>query len=133
MTVVLDVSVAVDIVLCKPGTEAVKKVVAEADAVIVPDLFVSEVSNVAWKYWKILHFSHEQAGKLAEGALFLVDRYLPAADLWREALSEAIRHDHSVYDLLYIIAARRNDALLLSRDRKLLELAERLDVEVFRG
>ena len=40
----------------------------------------------------------------------------------REALIEAIRLDHPVYDLLYLVLARREGATLFTLDQKLQNL-----------
>jgi predicted nucleic acid-binding protein len=37
---------------------------------------------------------------------------------------------HPVYDTLYLVLARRNNAVLLTQDRRLAELGRLLDIEV---
>ncbi len=44
----------------------------------------------------------------------------------RKALALACHHDHPVYDCLYLALARREAATLISMDRRLQQLAERV-------
>lgn len=50
----------------------------------------------------------------------------PARHLQAEALALACHHDHPVYDCLYLTLARREAATLISLDRRLQLLAERV-------
>ncbi len=129
MIAVLDVSAAIDVVLQKDSYKEFSEVIEKADVVIVPELYISEISNVAWKYHKQANYSHEQSSDLAETGIRIIDKYLPVADLWKEALHESILNDHSVYDLLYLVCARRSNGILLTRDRKLIRLCNELHVQ----
>ena len=46
-----------------------------------------------------------------------------------EALSEAVRLDHSFYDMLYFVLARRTASPLLTCDHRLAQLCNDNDVE----
>ena len=128
MTIVLDASAALDILLGKGHSRKYKRRVEEADAVIAPEIYMSEISNAAWKYKKMANFSHEDILSLAEDGINLIDYYIPAKEIWKESLREAINNDHPVYDCLYLICARRNDAILLTRDGKLKDICKKLKV-----
>lgn len=60
----------------------------------------------------------------------LVDEFIDIAENNEEALHEAIRIDHSCYDLLYFTLARRQGATLMTLDKKLKTLAENAGIEV---
>ena len=49
--------------------------------------------------------------------------WLPDVDLFPEALAQAASRDHPVHDCVYLIAARRFDATLLTADRRLQKIA----------
>ena len=129
MTVVLDTSAAVDVVLQKEGCETFLHQIETANAVISPDIYIAEITNVAWKYHKLANFTHDQSVDLANDGLLLVDKFIPAIDLWKEALRESNIYNHPVYDLLYLVCTRRNDAVLLTRDKKLKILCQKLEIE----
>ncbi len=46
-----------------------------------------------------------------------------------ESLNEAIRLNHSAYDMLYFTLARRFGAVLITLDKKLMSLAKSEDIK----
>lgn len=130
MIIVLDTSAAVEILLKKEDSEKYRKKISEADAVIAPELYISEITNVAWKYNKLAGFSHEESYELAQDGINIIDQFINSNDLWKEALREAMNNNHPVYDCLYIICARRNDGILMTKDKKLQQLCKKLQIEV---
>lgn len=130
MNIVLDASAAIEVVLDKPRAKAFKAAIAQADIVIAPEMFVSEVSNVAWKYKKLAAFTVEESFSLAFDGIMLIDQFTSTMQIWQEALREAIANNHPIYDCLYLVCARRNNALLLSKDNRLKKLAEELRIQV---
>lgn len=130
MIVVLDVSAALEILLKKDNSNRFKKALLEADTVIAPELYISEITNTAWKYSKIEKFTHEECYRISEEGINLIDQFIAANDLWKEALREAINNNQSVYDCQYLICARRNDGVLLTLDQKLIKLCNQLKIEI---
>jgi predicted nucleic acid-binding protein len=130
MIVVLDASAAVEIVLQRDGAEQLGDVLRQADWVIAPTLFISEVTNVFWKYQNILDYPYASCEKSIEQAIALPDDYLNEIDLYREAFNMACKLNRPVYDMLYLILARRNSAVLLTMDKKLKGAALKSGVEV---
>ena len=119
MIIILDTSAAIDILLSKGDFEIYKSKIEKADAVIAPEIYLSEIATVAWKYNKIAEFTHEESLELAEDGINLIDQFISVKDLWKESLREAINNNHPVYDCLYMVCTRRNDGILLSKDKKL--------------
>lgn len=130
MTVVLDVSAALEILLRKDKAGLFEKTFQEADWVIAPELYIAEISNVLWKYQKAKALSHEEALRVTENGIALVDDFFGLQDLWKEAQGEGVRSAHSVYDLFYAVLARRNDALLMTSDKELAALCRKLEIQV---
>ncbi len=129
MIIILDTSAAIDILLGKGEFEIFKNEIEKADTVIAPEIYLSEITNVAWKYNKIAGFTHEESINLAEDGINLIDQFVPVKDIWKESLREAINNNHPVYDCLYMVCARRNDGILLSKDKKLKNMCKELMVE----
>ena len=102
----------------------------DADEVMAPVLFQSEVTNVLWQYVKGGYIDEQNAKITMLHILKLVDNYLETADLVVESLHESIWMDQSAYDVQYLVAARRNGATLLTKDRKLFEKARQCGVNV---
>jgi predicted nucleic acid-binding protein len=129
MIIILDTPAAIDLLLGKGNFEIYKNKIGNADTVIAPEIYLSEITNVAWKYNKIANFTYEESYNLAEDGINLIDQFVSVKDLWKESLREAMNNDHPVYDCLYVVCARRNDGILLSKDKKLRKLCADLKVQ----
>ena len=130
MTVVLDVSAAIEILLQKEKKEIFNTTYEKASWVIAPDLYIAEISNVLWKYYKSGLISHMECIQYVEDGIELIDDYFPSKELWKEALGEGIKNTHSIYDMYYAVLARRNDAVLITNDSKLSLICNKLNIEV---
>jgi len=132
MICVLDASAAVEIVLKKSNAVDLINRIMTAEKVIAPALLYAEVGNVFRKYVQGGFLSIEKAANLYRTSCQIVDEYIEIDELSEEAFFEAIRINHSVYDLYYLVLARRNGAKLLTCDKKLSDLYSSL-VSVLRG
>lgn len=130
MIAVLDTSAAVEILLQKDKSRKFQAQCQQAAWVVAPDLFVSEISNVFWKYHRAGILDGETCAQLAEDGLNLIDDFIEAQDLWKEVLAEGIKNDRAVYDMFYIVLARRNNATLITNDSALASLCRKLKIAV---
>jgi predicted nucleic acid-binding protein len=128
MTLVLDASAAGAIALGRAEAGPLRQAVADADWVIAPELFASEVPNVFWKYARSRASSPEECTQALATALDLPDDLIPMKAQAAECFAEAMRAGHPVYDLMYVVLARRHGALLATLDGKLAGLARKLAV-----
>ncbi len=128
MRLVLDASAALKAVLLPARCGSILDTLATATTVLAPDLFVAEVANALWKYVAAGELTAEEAAVHLEDALALVDRLLPATQMAQEALREAAAFGHPAYDLLYAIAARREGCGVLTSDRRLSRLLEKMSI-----
>jgi predicted nucleic acid-binding protein len=58
----------------------------------------------------------------------MVDDFIDAQELWKEALGEGIKNNHSIHDMYYLILARRNDATLITNDNRLIDFCKKFKV-----
>ena len=130
MTVVIDASAAIAIALDKELASHFQEIIKEADVVLAPDTFPSEVTIVFWKYARFSDFPIDKCQSGISFCLDLVDDYVSVRNLCHEAFSESIRSKHSAYDIFYLIVARRSDALVLTRDRGMIGAAMQLGLKV---
>lgn len=128
MRLVLDASAGVRIVMRADAADVLLKSVARAAIVAAPGLYASEVANALWKYVQAGSLNADAALERFEEAMNLVDDFTPDGELAMEALSEAVRYEHPVYDLLYAILARRTGCEVLTMDERLRKLLERMGV-----
>lgn len=127
MRTVLDASAAANIVMRTALAPALIEKLKQSSLVIAPTLFQSEIANTLWKYVRFGDLDKETAlSRLAE-AIGLVDTFEADEQLIAEALITAVRYNHSVYDLLYAILARRHGCSVLTADKKLTKLMQQLD------
>lgn len=130
MNIVIDASASIGLVLSTPGAEEFPAPLEQASLVTAPDLYIAEICNTLWKYRKAELLTMERCELALEQALGLPDRIESSNALYTEAFSLSCRHLHPVYDTLYLVLARRNNALLLTLDRRLAALADKLEIKV---
>lgn len=130
MIVVLDVSAAIEIILQKDKKDLFNSIYKKGTWIIAPDLFIAEITNVLWKYYKAKAVSHEDCIQYVQDGIDMIDDFIDARELWKESLAEGIKNNHSVYDMYYSVLARRNDAILVTNDGPLADTCKRLNIDV---
>jgi predicted nucleic acid-binding protein len=129
MIVVLDASAALEITLQREQSAQLSQYIADAEWVIAPTLFIAETTNVMWKYKNLGGYSSKDCTKYLEQIIALPDDFSDDLLLYREAFKLGCQLKHSIYDMLYLILSRRNDAIFLSMDKKLIKLAKESGIE----
>ena len=119
---VIDASAAIGIVRAGGDGASSARLMESCEKVIAPDFICEEVAQVAWKYAHIGALDREGAIEMTRAALGCVDEFFPAWSLLEEALAEAARLDHSFYDLVYFVLARRTSSHLLTCVKELAKL-----------
>jgi len=130
MIIVLDASAAVEVVLKRKRASVLGHHLLDADWVISPTLYVSELSNVFWKYHQFHNLPIEECEKGLAHALSLPDEFSDDRDLCLEAFSLSCITQKPVYDMLYLVLARRHNGYLLSMDRSLSQVAKKQSIRV---
>lgn len=128
MIVVLDASAAVEVVLGMADASKFREVLMRSDVVLAPNTFASEVCNVFWKYHVFSDLSSELCQQHIENCLVLVDDLVDTAAMCREVFNESAKHTHPVYDVFYLVLARRQGAAIITKDKKMRKLAEQMGV-----
>lgn len=126
--VVLDVSAALAIVRKTPEGQGLMRLLFTDERIIAPQLFCSEAANSAWQFARLGNMGQGEAAVMLRRAVALVDRFESDGSLVTEALSLAVTEKHPVYDLLYVVLARRTGSTLFTLDKKLQRLCVRYDV-----
>ncbi|MCX5955696.1 MAG: type II toxin-antitoxin system VapC family toxin [Cyanobacteria bacterium] len=123
---VLDASAAVRLILADPAAADLAERVGGAALVLAPELMLTELANTLWKLQRADRLNDLDPQELLAEARELVDRLEPDRHLQAEALALACHLNHPVYDCLYLALARREAASLISSDRRLNALAQRV-------
>lgn len=127
MRIVLDASAAANIILRTELAPVLIEKLKQIPLVIAPTLFHGEIANTLWKYVRLGDLDKETALSRYAEAIGLVDTFEADEQLAAEALSAAIRANHPVYDMLYVVLARRHGCTVLTVDKKLTALILQLD------
>jgi predicted nucleic acid-binding protein len=130
MIVVLDASAAIEILLKREQNTIFRDVMNSAEKIITSEFFMIEVANVLRKYFRGNYIEKNQCFQLLELAQTMINEYLPISQDYEEALSEAIRLEYSVYDMLYFILAKRYEATLLTCDGPLNRIADKEGITI---
>ncbi|MES9857743.1 MAG: type II toxin-antitoxin system VapC family toxin [Sedimenticola sp.] len=128
MIAVLDASAAVELVLQRESAARFSELIASADLVIAPTLLITEATNVFWKYQKFADYPYDDCERAIDHIVSLPDEYVDEIELYREAFSLGCMLNQPVYDMIYLVLARRNSASLLTMDKKLIAAAEKVGV-----
>lgn len=127
MRIVLDASSALHVVLRTDRASHLVAILQKASLVIAPSLFHAEVANTLWKYVRAGEIDQDTALDRYEEAIAIIDAFGNDDELAMDAISAAIRHNHSVYDMLYLALAMRRGCKLLTQDRRLAKLVTQID------
>lgn len=129
MICVLDVSGGIEVILDRKRRKEIEQYLQDADQVISPDLYVAETANVYWKYVHLKQLAEAICEKALEYTLELVDFFEPSTSLFREAFGLSCQIGNPVYDSLYLVLARRNNAVLLTLDTRLADACCKLSIK----
>lgn len=127
MRLVLDTSAAANIVLGTAEGLRLATVLDQADWVIAPSLFHSEMGNTLWKSVRFGSLAQDTALALYEDAVALVDEFVADQSLIIQSIAAAVRHQHPVYDMIFVTLAQRYGCRLLTTDQRLQALTQRID------
>ena len=130
MIVVLDVSAATELLLQRDEADRLCQMVEEAEWVLAPALYTAELCNVFWKYHEFHSLSRAACERAISQGLALPDTFSDDRELHREAFAMACLCRRPVYDMLYLVLARRQSATLLTMDSGLKAMAAKHDVVV---
>lgn len=127
--IVLDCSAAVAIVRETLEGNALRALMLENETTLTSEMFVAEVRNSFWKYVRAQLMTIEEAELYIEKAIGLVDEFVPLKENADEAFAEAVRQNHSVYDMFYLTLVRRSAGTLFSLDKKLVNLCTEMKLD----
>jgi len=128
---VLDSSGAVHLVMNGEHASSLAAKLEAAAVVMTPDLFCSETANSLWKYVRAGELTLDLALTRFEQCMGLADSLVPERALAPEALVAAARHQHSVYDMMYAVLARRSGATVITMDRGFALKLRDMEIEAY--
>ena len=121
MIVVVDASVAVKWFIHEPDRPAARRLLEPDSRLVAPDLIVAEVASAMWKRAVAGESDPRQAPLMAASLPRFFTRLLPLVPLAARALEIAAELRHPVYDCFSLALAEREEAPLVTADRRLIE------------
>lgn len=117
MTRAIDTSVAVKWFVAEQDQDKAERLIGQS--LIAPDLFLAEVSNVAWLKWRKKEIGIEQAIAGQQLAMSFVEM-VPSSIFAPRALELAIELDHPVYDCFFLALCESMEIVLITADKRLI-------------
>lgn len=122
---VIDASIALKWLVREPDSDAA--LALARFRLLAPDLVRTECGNVLWRMTVAGNLEEGEAlaslAKLSDGPLM----FTPCGQLEQDALRIAIELRHPMYDCCYLALAERENAPLVTDDRRLLRTARQHD------
>lgn len=118
--IVVDASVAALWFVEGEHADAALSVLDAAADLVAPDLLIAELGNTLLKYVASGAMQPERAAPIVAAARTAMTRFVPMAELHDAALALALEITHPIYDCYYLALARRDGALFVTADRRLL-------------
>jgi predicted nucleic acid-binding protein len=119
-----------EILLKKEKAGKFSGIMQEVTLMTAPDLYVSELTNALWKYHAAKIFTEDECIKYIQGGINFVDKFIDSREIWREAFSEGVNSKHSIYDMLYMVVARRSGGILITTDSDLAAICKKNHVQI---
>ncbi len=130
MILVIDTSAAAEIVLQREDAERFLRHIEDADWVITPTIYIAEIANVFWKYHAFQNMLIDACEQCMEDAVAIPDDYVDELELYKEAFAMGCQARMPVYDMFFLTLARRQNAGLLTMDKKMKDTAAKLSIRV---
>lgn len=122
--IVLDCSAAISMVNRTIEGDAIQSLILPEEIVIAPELFYVEAASALRKHVKVGALGKREALEYLSDVVGRIDEFVPTSEIYIDAFHESIRMDHSIYDMLYFVLARRHNATLVTLDKQLIKLCE---------
>jgi len=137
LSIVLDASALVKLVVEEPGSAEIRRIVREAlargSSINVPDIALAEALNALWKHRVLIQDLDEEGFRGAVKDLLALWRRLAvhrSESLAPRAVEIAVERRVTVYDALYLALAESTNSTLLTFDGELKGVARSIGVAV---
>ncbi len=131
MIITLDVSAGIEFIMGRKNQLFIKSKLVKADWIIAPTLFISEASNVMWKYHFLKNYPENKLMKRLRQLMDIIDQFVETKDIYEEAVLVSFKINHPVYDAMYLVTTRRKNAKLLTMDNRLIKAANKIEIPVY--
>lgn len=117
-TLVVDASVALKWLVPEEMSDIAKELYGAGDRLVAPRLITTEVANALVRKTNLGTMTRREAALHFRLLPLLLPELIDVDELVAPALDNACALRHPIYDLIYLEAARRMDAQLITADRR---------------
>jgi predicted nucleic acid-binding protein len=125
-SLIVDASVAVKWFVEEPLRAEARELIVGTDMLLAPELVIAEVGNALWKRCRREQLTEMDALEIVDEIEGTFAGLTPVSVLARRAMQHSVRLDHPIYDCFYIALAEIEAAPIVTVDRRLLRLAEKV-------
>ncbi len=133
MTITIDTSALVAYLLEEEGSQKIRELLSEGVQSL--PLLIKESCNAVLEARRQKRISREESEKILEAIRTLSEaniKMLPQENFISDAFKIASENNLTIYDSLYIALARNPGSSLASKDKRQIEIAEKLGVKIFK-
>src|SRR5688572_3922902 len=116
---VVDASVAVKWFVAEVESDLAARLLLQKVALSAPALLLTELANALWNRWRRSLIPADLADAAIQDVWRYLSRWVQTEPLLPEAMRLSRSLDHPIYDCCYLVLARREDAPLLTADKRL--------------
>lgn len=125
---IIDASAGIQIALNRKANDRISDIL-EDNIINTPTLYIAETGNGFWKYVIYQNMALQDARRLHQRCLDIVDNILPAQILSERAMFISTTKKITFYDALYLSLAQMQECGIISFDKKLLTTAQSLGIK----
>jgi len=130
MIAIIDVCGVMEILFRREKADMFNKLIDKATLVVAPDLYITELTNTLWKYHAAKKRTKNECLELIKDGIDYINVFVDTKEIWEEAFLEGINNNHSVYDMFYMVAARRHAGTLVTNDSTLAAICKKHHIQV---
>ncbi len=135
MNLVIDASVLIKFfipeILSEKAEELYTQVGEGSLRLLVPDLIFAEVGNIIWKKHRMKELIPSEAKEIADAIVSLPLEIAASKTLMPLAVDIGLAYGITVYDAIYVSLAKIHETILVTADRKLVEIMGKTDFKKY--
>ncbi len=137
MNLVIDASVLIKFFIPEILSEKAEELntqVGEGNLrLLAPDLIFAEVGNIIWKKHRMKELILSEAKEITDAIVSLPLEIVASKALMPLAVDVGLVYGITVYDALYVSLAKIHETILVTADRKLVEVMGKTDFKKYVG
>ncbi len=137
MNLVIDASVLIKFFIPEILSEKAEELNTQAGEgslrLLAPDLIFAEVGSIIWKKHRMKELTPSEAKEITDAIVSLPLEIVASKTLMPLAVDVGLAYGITVYDAIYVSMAKIHETILVTADRKLVEVMGKTDFKKYVG